>query len=154
MIRQAMLALAATVSFANPALASPAEDATAAITTWLDKFNAGDNAAFHAGHAANAVIVDEFEPYLWTGANASQRWIEDFGKDAAAGGITNPRLDYAAPIRASGNDSAAYIVIPTIYRMTQGGKAKSAAGTMTFIMTRVGNDWKIASWTYSAPAPK
>jgi len=48
----------------------------------------------------------------------------------------------------------AYIVLPTIYRMTQGGKAKSAAGTMTFVMTKVGNDWKIASWTYSAPAPR
>jgi ketosteroid isomerase-like protein len=45
-------------------------------------------------------------------------------------------------------------VLPTIYRMQQGGKAKSAAGTMTFVMTRAGNDWKIASWTYSAPEPK
>ena len=154
MIRNILLVLAATAGFASPAMAGPAEDATAAVTTWMDRFNAGDNAAFIAGHAVNAVIVDEFGPHLWTGANAPQRWLDDFGKDAAAGAITEPRLDYAAPTRVSASDNSAYIVLPTIYRMKQGGQAKSAAGTMTFVMTRVGNEWKIASWTYSAPAPK
>ncbi len=149
-----ILPLALALSLAAPAQAGPAEDATAAVTNWLDKFNAGDVAAFHAAHAPGAVIVDEFGPHLWTGANASQRWIEDFGKDATAGGITEPRLDYAAPIRASASNDTAYIILPTIYRMKQGGKAKSAAGTMTFVMTRTGNEWKIASWTYAAPAPK
>lgn len=154
MIRQALLFLAATAAIAVPASAGPAEDATAAVITSLDKFNGGDAAAFHAAHAPNAVIIDEFGPYLWTGPNASQRWLEDYMKDAAASGISGGRVDYAAPIRASANDSSAYIVLPTIYRMQQGGKAKSAAGTMTFVMTRVGSEWKIAGWTYSAPAPK
>ena len=25
---------------------------------------------------------------------------------------------------------------------------------MTFVMTKVGNAWKIASWTYAAPEPR
>jgi hypothetical protein len=25
---------------------------------------------------------------------------------------------------------------------------------MTFVMTRAGNEWKIAAWTYSAPPPR
>lgn len=154
MIKHAMILLVATMTIAAPAAAGPAEDATAAVTAWLDKFNAGDVNAFKAGHAQNPVIVDEFESYLWTGADAPQRWLDDYGKDSTAGGITGGRLDYAAPIRASANDTTAYIVLPTIYRMTQGGKAKSAAGSMTFVMTKVGNDWKIASWTYSAPEPR
>lgn len=153
MYRQTMFFAAMALALAAPATAGPAEDATAVVTTWLDKFNGGDLAAFHAGHAPNAVIVDEFPPFVWTGAGASQRWLDDYGKDTAAGGISGGRVDYAAPIRASAIDDRAYIVLPTIYRMQQGGKAKSAAGTMTFVMTRVGNEWKIASWTYSAPAP-
>jgi len=153
MIRQCMVALAATGALAAPATAGPAEDATAAVTIWLDKFNAGDIAAFEAGHSPNAVIVDEFGPHLWTGPNAAKQWLADYGKDSAAGGISGGRLDYAAPIRASADQTSAYIVLPTIYRIQQGGKAKSAAGTMTFVMTRVGSQWKIASWTYSAPAP-
>lgn len=154
MIRHAMIFLAMTVAAPVPAAAGPAEDATAVVTTWLDKFNAGDMNAFAAGHAQNAVIIDEFAPHVWTGADAPKRWLQDYGKDAAANGISNGHLDYAAPIRADAGATSAYIVLPTIYRMQQGGKKKSAAGTMTFVMTKVGNDWKIASWTYSAPAPK
>lgn len=149
-----ILPLALALSLAAPAQAGPAEDATAAVTTALDKFNGGDVAAFHAAHAPNAVIVDEVSPYSWAGPNASQRWLEDYVKDATAGGISGGRVDYAAPTRASASGNSAYIVLPTIYRMTQGGKAKSAAGTMTFVMSRIGNEWKIASWTYSAPEPK
>jgi ketosteroid isomerase-like protein len=154
MIRHAMFFVAAAVAFATPVSAGPAEDAAAAVTTWLDKFNAGDINAFHAGHAPNAVIVDEFAPYVWTGANASQRWLDDYGKDAKAKGISNGRVDYAAPIRVEASTSTAYIVLPTIYRIQQGGKARSAAGHMTFVMTRADVGWKIASWTYSAPEPK
>ena len=154
MFKQAMLALAGTIAFVSPAVAGPAEDATAAVTSWIDKFSAGDFSTFHTAHAPNAVIVDEFGPRLWTGPNASQRWFDDYVKDAKAKGITGGRMDYAAPIRVDADANSAYIVLPTIYRIQQGGKAKSAAGNMTFVMSRVGNEWKIAAWTYSAPEPK
>lgn len=154
MTKSILMAASACLMFSTPAQAGPAEDATAAVTTWLDKFNAGDVAAFKAAHAPNAVIIDEFGAHLWTGADVPQRWLDDYGKDATASGITGGRLDYAAPIRASANERSAYIVLPTIYRFQQAGAARSAAGTMTFVMTKVGNEWKIAAWTYSAPAPK
>lgn len=154
MTRAIFLAAIASIVFVTPAQAGPAEDATAAIMTWMDKFNAGDMNAFKAAHSQNTVIIDEFGPHLWIGADAPQRWLEDYGKDAAAKGITGGRLDYASPIRADSTGSSAYVVLPTIYRFQQGGKMKSAAGHMTFVMTRAGNDWKIASWTYSAPEPK
>lgn len=154
MIRHAVIFLASAVAVAVPANAGPADDATAAVVTWMDKFNAGDMNAFSAGHAQNAVIVDEFAPYMWTGADAPKRWLEDYGKDATAKVISNSHMDYATPIRAEASETSAYIVMPTIYSFQQGGKKKSAAGSMTFVMTKVANDWKIASWTYSAAAPK
>jgi ketosteroid isomerase-like protein len=147
-------AAAASFAFATSAMAGPAEEAAAAVTTWVDKFNAGDTNAFKAAHAPNAVIIDEFGPYLWSGPNAPQQWLDDYGKDAATHGITGGRLDYAAPTRAQSNGNMAYVVLPTIYRFQQAGKMKSAAGNMTFVMTKAGHDWKIASWTYSAPEPR
>ena len=51
---------------AGPAAAGPAEDATAAVTTWLDKFNAGDFNAFYAAHAPDA-LIDEYAPFEWRG---------------------------------------------------------------------------------------
>ena len=154
MIRHALIFLAVTVAVPATASAGPADDATAAVISWIDKFNAGDMNAFSAGHAQNAVIIDEFAPYVWTGADVPKRWIADYGKDATANGISNGQMDYATPIRADASGTATYIVMPTIYSFQQGGKKKSAAGTMTFVMTKAGNDWKIASWTYSATAPK
>ena len=154
MTKTILFAAVASIVFATPAQAGPAEDATAAVTSWIARFNAGDMNAFKAAHAQNAVIVDEFGPHLWSGADAPQRWLDDYGKDASAKGISGGRMDYAAPIRAESTGNMAYIVLPTIYRFQQAGKAKSAAGHMTFVMTRSGNDWKIASWTYSAPEPK
>ena len=149
------LGFAAAVLFvATPAQAGPAEDATAAVVNWLDRFNAGDIAAFNAGHAPGAVIVDEFPPFVWSGAKSSEAWLNDYGKDAAANGITGGRVDYAAATRAESDGRSAYVVLPTVYRFKQGGKAMSAAGSMTFVMTRTNAGWKIASWTYSAPEPK
>jgi len=153
-MNKAIFLAAAAVLVASPAQAGPAEDATAAAMTWLDRFNAGDIAAFNAGHAPNAVIVDEFAPFVWSGAKASQRWLEAYGKDASAKGISGGRVDYAAAAQAQSDGKSAYVVLPTVYRFKQAGKAMSAAGNMTFVMTRTNAGWKIANWTYSAPAPK
>ena len=37
-----LLLAASIIAWTAPAQAGPAEDATAVVTTWLDKFNAGD----------------------------------------------------------------------------------------------------------------
>ena len=58
-----------------------------------------------------------------------------------------------SPQKAYSDGKSAYIVVPTVYHMKQGGKAMSAKGSMTFVMTRADGTWKIASWTYTAPAP-
>jgi ketosteroid isomerase-like protein len=150
-----MLCIATAMVFALPVpvQAAPAGDAVSAVTAWLDKFNAGDMNAFYAAHAPGAVIVDEFAPYVWAGNDAPHVWAEDFDADAKAHRITEPRMDYAAPIRAESDGKSAYIVLPTVYRIKQDGHSMSAAGTMTFIMSNTVGGWKIASWTYSAPAP-
>jgi ketosteroid isomerase-like protein len=150
-----MLCVATATLFALPVpvQAAPAGDAVSAVTTWLDKFNAGDMNAFYAAHAPGAVIVDEFAPYVWTGKDSPHVWADGFDADAKAHGISEPRMDYAAPIRADSDGKSAYIVVPTIYRIKQNGRSMSAAGTMTFVMSNTAAGWKIASWSYAAPAP-
>ena len=137
---------------AVPAAAGPAEDATAAVTTWLDKFNAGDIKAFLAAHQDDAVIVDEFGQHLWTGAGSAQRWLDDYMKDANAHGISGGRIDYGKPLQANSDGTNTYVVLPATYRFMQKGSKMSGAGSMTFVMKKRGQDWKIASWTYSGAA--
>lgn len=138
---------------ASPARAGPAEDATMAVTTALDKFNGGDVEAFFAAHVDGAVIIDEFAPYVWGGPGSIQKWVGDYAKDAEARGITGGRVDYGKPIHAVSNGSSAYIVLPTTYRFTQNGTKMAGAGSMTFVINRVGAGWKVASWTYAGAEP-
>jgi ketosteroid isomerase-like protein len=147
------VATAASFALAVPVHAAPADDAVSAVTTWIDKFNAGDMNAFYAAHAPGAVIIDEFAPFMWTGKDAPHIWAQGFDADAKAQHITDPRMDYAAPMRAESDGKSAYILLPTVYHIKQNGRSMSAAGTMSFVMSRTADGWKIASWTYSAPAP-
>ncbi len=149
----AFAAFAAALSVSTPAAAGPAEDATAALTGILDKFNTGDIGAFVAAHRDGAVIVDEFAPFVWGGSGSAERWVGDYGKDATARGISGGRVDYGKPIQANSEGGLAYIVLPTTYRFMQKGMKMAGAGSMTFVMSRAGGAWKISSWTYSGATP-
>jgi ketosteroid isomerase-like protein len=146
-------AVASSLLAAGPASAGPAEDATATVTTTLDKFNSGDIDAFFAAHRDGALIIDEFAPYVWGGAGSAQKWAGDYMKDAETRGISGGHMDYGQPISAASDGTSAYIVLPTTYRFTQKGTKMAGAGSMTFVMSRVGSGWKIASWTYSGAEP-
>ena len=137
----------------SPALAGPAEDATKAVMTVLDKFNGGDVAAFQAAHRDGANIIDEFAPYSWTGAGSVKRWLDAYGADATKRGISGGRVDYGAPLQANSDGTSAYIVLPTTYSFAQNGKKMAGKGSMTFVMAKTGADWKIASWTYAGATP-
>ena len=152
-MRRSALLFVLPILIAAPAHAGPAEDASSAVTTILDRFNAGDVETFLAAHADGAVIVDEFAPYVWSGAGSAKRWVDDYANDADARGISGGRVDYAAPVQAVSDGSSAYIVLPTTYRFTQKGAKMAGKGSMTFVMNRAGDDWKIASWTYSGATP-
>lgn len=149
MRKLAIFAAVMTLATAVPATAGPAEDATRAVTTVLDKFNGGDAAAFVAAHRDGAIITDEFAPYTWSGAGSVKTWLDGYAADSKKRGISGGRVDYGAPLQASSDGSSAYIVLPTTYSFTQNGKKMAAKGSMTFVMAKTGADWKIASWTYS-----
>jgi len=120
MTRTLLLAAVSIIAWTAPAQAGPAEDATAVVTTWLDKFNAGDAEAFYAAHADGALIVDEFAPHVWGGPQSAQHWLADYMKDAEARGISGGRVDYEkTPIQANSDGKSAYVVLPTTYRFTQ-----------------------------------
>ena len=148
-----LLFLLAAFFLTAPAQAAPVEEAQRFVTTTLDRFNAGDMDAFAAAHQDNHVIIDEFAPYSWSGAGAVRRWMADYMRDAAARGISGGRVDYSEPLQAGSDGNAAYVVLPTVYRFMQNGQQMSARGSMTFVLVRYGNDWKIASWTYAGETP-
>lgn len=159
-MRKSLLIAAATAIWSAPALAqsaNPADDATKFVTSIMDKFNSGDVKAWIAAQNDDTIIVDEFGPHVWSGAGSPQRWLDAYGKDSAATGVTSPRVDYGKPLQATSDGKTAYIVLPTMYRFVQKGSKMAEPSSMTFVLNRDGTGWKIASWTYSAtaaPAPE
>ena len=148
-----ILIAGSALAWSSPASAGPAEDATAAVTGVLDKFNGGDFKAFAAAHRDGAVIIDEFAPYQWGGTGSIKQWGADYTKDSEARGIKAGRIDYAKPIQANSDGTNAYIVLPTTYHFQQKGKKMAGKGSMTFVMAKSGAEWKIASWTYAGATP-
>jgi len=139
------------------AQASPADEAAKFVTTIIDKFNSGDAKAWIAAQEDNTLIVDEFGPHVWSGPGSPQRWLDAYAKDSQASGVTSPRVDYGKPLQATSDGKSAYIVLPTTYRFVQKGAKMAEPSSMTFVVNREGDGWKIASWTYSAtaaPAPE
>ena len=151
MLKTAVLAAVAgsSIIFAAPATAGPAEDAAASLAATMDKFNAGDAAAFIATHQDGAIIIDEFAPYVWGGPGSAQRWVGDYATYTQGTGDSGGRVDYGKPVQAVSDGNSAYIVLPTTYRFTRKGTKMASPGHMTFVMRRAGNDWKIASWTFA-----
>ena len=145
-------AFASSLLVAAPAAAGPTEDATSFVTAIMDKFNGGDAKAFVAAHQNDALIIDEFGRHLWTGKGSAQQWLNDYAADSKAKGVTDGRLDYGKPLQANSDGTSAYVVLPTTYRFRQNGKKMSAAGSMTFVVKKTGENWRIAGWSYSGAA--
>ena len=155
-----MAAMAASswsaAALAQPA-AAPADEATRFVTTIIDKFNGGDAKAWVSAQQDNAVIVDEFAPHVWAGSGSPQRWLDAYAQDSKANGVTGGRVDYGKPLQATSDGKTAYVVLPTTYRFVQKGIKMAEPSSMTFVVKKNGNEWKITSWTYSAagvPVPE
>ena len=152
-----ILGLGSMLLVTAPAAAAPADEATAFVTSIIDKFNTGDVKSWLSAQDDSTMIVDEFGPHVWNGAGSPKRWLDDYMKDSQVNGVTAGRVDYGKPLQATSDGKTAYVVLPTTYRFVQKGTKMAEPGSMTFVMRRDGPGWKIASWTYSAggaPAPE
>ncbi len=155
MLRSYLIGIAiASVAISAPAAAqtAPADEATKFVTTIIDKFNAGDAKAWLSAQQDNTLIVDEFAPHVWSGAGSPQRWLDAYANDTKQKGVSGGRVDYGKPLQATSDGKTAYLVLPTTYRFVQKGIKMAEPSSMTFVMTRAGDAWKIASWTFSASA--
>lgn len=138
----------------GPALATPAGDATAFVTSIIDKFNKGDANGFVNAHENNAVIIDEFGAHIWNGTGTARQWLSDFMSMSKAEGISGGHMDYGKPLRADSDGKTAYIVLPTKYSYVQKGVKMSETSSLTFVVRLDGSDWKIAGWSFAGEPPQ
>ena len=143
-----LIALTALVC-ASAAQADTGVDTT--IRQFGDAFNKGDVKAAKALHVAKPVIIDEVGPHLWTGPKAFDGWLADVAKSDAAEGKTEGQVALNAPTREVVSGDRAYVIVPSTYTFKQKGKTLRETAQMTFVLTKVSSDWKIAAWTWTGP---
>ncbi|MGB7436324.1 MAG: hypothetical protein WBR26_07060 [Candidatus Acidiferrum sp.] len=144
--------LMSALAFAT--MAATAGDVTAPIHQFIDGFNTGDVKSAYAAYATgNIVIVDEFAPHLWFGADAPQEWAAAYEKHAATTGVTDGNVKYGAPTRTEIEDDVAYVILPALYSYKQHGKPLAEEGQMTFVLHAGAAGWKISGWTWTGVKP-
>jgi ketosteroid isomerase-like protein len=155
MKKAALLAALAIVSLAGPARASDEADAVAPIKQFIDGFNKGDAKTALAACASPAVVIDEFAPFLWQGANACADWANDFDADAKKNGITDGFVKLSKPRHVYVSGDRAYVVVPTAYDYKRNGKKVSQTGAVMAVTLQKGSaGWKITGWSWATGTAK
>ena len=140
---------AAALLLAMPAHASDASDITAVLNATNDAFNRNDTKTAAEAYMPQAVIIDEFAPHVWQGANTVNDWLASFTADAQARGVTEPQMKLYRPLHVLVEGDRGYAVIPALYSFKLKGKPTHERGLFTFAMRKIGADWKIAGWSWA-----
>lgn len=140
-----LAAVAAPASARDLAIEAP-------IQRMMDGFNKGDIALVKAAHVAAPTIVDNVAPFVWSGPDAFDRWVSDLGKAEAAEGKTDGVVTFAPIVEEVVSGDRAYIVTRSIYAYKQQGKNMREVGYTSFVLQKMGSEWKVASWSWASPS--
>ena len=99
---------------------------------------------------SDALIVDEFPPFVWHGPTAASAWHRDFNTvmhqahlTYSNGVISKPRFVIPVPRRA-------YVTVPTtVHYVDAKRKPQTETGEWTFVLIRTPAGWKISADTWS-----
>jgi ketosteroid isomerase-like protein len=150
-MKRQIFSLAAIFSMlAAPAAAKSLPTAVMApIDAMLAATNADKGEDLAAYYTSDAVVVDEFAPYAWTGPTAAAQWWAGVDKQMAQMG-TKTIHAVARPISHYGvTGDSAYVVVPLYISYTVKGKPGHETGLFTLTLRRSGGTWKIATQTWA-----
>lgn len=144
--------LAATIAAAAvagpPALA--AGGPMAVINQYNDLLNKGDGAAAAKLCGSGVVIIDDFPPHVWQGANTCADWWSAAGAYFKKNGITDNVVTLHKPWRVTVTGDRAYAVIPVTLTYKLNGKPMVESGSvLTAIAQKVGVSWRIKGFSWA-----
>ena len=144
------IAAASLLAIATPTFASDQTDLVAAVKAYDDAFNKGDMKTANAMCAPNAIIIDDFAPHVWQGADACGAWTKDIGAYEKAGGVTDGVVTIGKPWRVTVTGDRGYVVVPTTYTYKQKGKPVVESGAAwTLAFQKIAGSWKITGWAWA-----
>jgi hypothetical protein len=143
-----MLAFALLVcAVAGFASASPASDAMATVTRFVDDFNTNNGPGALAQCASRTAIIDEFPPHTWQSCAA---WASAEDAYDKAQGVTDTIVTLGTPWHVAVTGNVAYVVVPAVYTFKQRGKPMTENGSVfTLVLEKMTAGWRIVSWTWA-----
>ncbi len=125
----------------SPAMMVPIQNVVRFVNTGL--------AIVPGTYARDAVVTDEFAPFVWTSINAGASWSQRFTASNAATNITRPHIVLSAPTEFNVSSPRAYIVFPGLFTPLLNGKPYTETGYWTFVLVKDGAAWRIASQAWA-----
>ena len=147
-----LLAAAVVACVAAPAASARDAAIDATIKRMTDGFNKGDMAAVKAVHVAAPTIIDNVAPFAWSGPGAFDRWLADLGTAEAAAGKADGVVTVAPVVDEVVQGARAFVVTRSSYADKQKGRAMREAGYTSFVLVKIGPEWKVESWSWASPA--
>jgi len=136
--------------FARPSFASDASDVMAVVKAYLADMNKGDVTNFTKLCAPQAIILDDFPPHVWQGANACTEWLNALVAYDAKIGIEPEQLTMGAPRRLSVDGDHAYVVLPAGYKYKLHGKLINETHSVwTIALQKTADGWRVTGWAWA-----
>ena len=136
----AALLLAATISAPTAEMLTP-------VRRWIAAFNAVQTPLPEDVFTDDAVITDQFAPYVWTGSSGVHTWSE-----ALARGMHSPRVGFQhvvteAPrsFMISKSGDRVSFVLPATLTYSVDGKSGTDRALWLYVVVKQGDVWKIAA---------
>lgn len=142
-------ALAFAVLAVTPAFASDKADVLATVKNYDDAFNKNDMKAWNALCSDHIIIIDDFAPYVWQGANACTDWWNALDADEKKSGYSDVNVALHKALHVSVTGDAAYVVEPTTLTMKTKGKAHTDHGVWTIALQKQASGWRVTGWAWA-----
>jgi hypothetical protein len=145
------LAAAATAAplAAMPVAASDKSDVLAVVKQLADSQNNNDMKAFVAACAPQAVVVDEFAPFVWQGATACSDWWNANDANNKQIDSTDGILAYGKPVHLTVTGDHAYIVLPAKFTDTEKGKKVVEHAVWIVTLQKAAAGWSMTGSTWA-----
>ena len=120
-----------------------------AVRAFIDAFNRNDVIGAQAASTSETTIIDDLPPHLWTGSQATTRWLSEMARMGAESAMSDPAVTPEEPRHVLVSDRRGYFVVPVDVRWLQNGRPDARTGSMTFAVGDEGDGWRISALAWN-----
>ncbi len=107
----------------------------------------GDDSCLSAFAAKDVVILENFAPFLFTGADAVARWAKEMKEHAK--GLTGLGHSFGPAQDFRVEDECVFFALPTHWSGHSSGRLFQEDGGWAFLLVRQRGEWKVRSYGWA-----